>query len=54
MIVKESGILTSALADKDYIANKLQVHINPTLCAVRAFIMPFLTIEDTAQVNVST
>lgn len=53
IIVKEYANLISALADNDFIAQKVQVNVNPSMCAIKPYLIPFLGIEDLMRIDLS-
>jgi hypothetical protein len=53
VVANNSKILASALSEKDYNATKVQVNVNPSMCAIKPFLIPFLGIEDLMKIDVS-
>ena len=52
IISGNSKDLASALSAKDYSAAKIQVNVNPSMCAIKPFLIPFLGIEDLMKIDV--
>jgi hypothetical protein len=53
ILTKNSGELASSLSEKDFSASKIQVNVNPSMCAIKPFLIPFLGIEDLMKIDVS-
>jgi hypothetical protein len=53
MIAGNSKELANALSQKDFNATKMQVNVNPSMCAIKPFLIPFLGIEDLMKIDVS-
>lgn len=53
MVSKNTGELARALSEKDYNATKMQVNVNPSMCAIKPFLIPFLGIEDLMKIDIS-
>jgi len=53
VIAGNSKGLASALSEKDFNASKVQVNVNPSMCAIKPFLIPFLGIEDLMKIDVS-
>lgn len=53
VIADNSKELANALAEKDFMATKVQVNVNPSMCAIKTFLIPFLGIEDLMTIDVS-
>ena len=45
--------LASAVSEKDFAVPKIQVNVNPSMCAIKPFLIPFLGIEDLMKIDVS-
>jgi hypothetical protein len=45
--------LAGAVSKKDFSAPKIQVNVNPSMCAIKPFLIPFLGIEDLMKIDVS-
>ncbi len=45
--------LAKGLSQKDYNATKVQVNVNPSMCSIKPFLIPFLGIEDLMKIDVS-
>lgn len=53
LVMGNSKELASSVSGKDYIVPKIQVNVNPSMCAIKPFLIPFLGIEDLMKINVS-
>lgn len=45
--------LAGAVSKKDFSVPKIQVNVNPSMCAIKPFLIPFLGIEDLMKIDVS-
>jgi len=45
--------LASSVSKKDFSVPKIQVNVNPSMCAIKPFLIPFLGIEDLMKIDVS-
>lgn len=52
LVASNSKDLAKALSDKDFNASKMQVTVNPSMCAIKPFLIPFLGIEDLMKIDV--
>jgi hypothetical protein len=53
LVANNTKELANALLDKDFTATKMQVNVNPSMCTIKPFLIPFLGIEDLMKVDVS-
>jgi len=53
IIAANSKDLANALKQKDYSTAKIQVNVNPSMCTIKPFLIPFLGIEDLMKIDVS-
>jgi len=53
LIAKGSKDLASALSEQDFEATKVQVNVNPSMCAIKPFLIPFLGVEGLMCVDTS-
>ncbi len=53
LIAKNSKELASSVSGKDFSVPKIQVNVNPSMCAIKPFLIPFLGIEDLMKIDVS-
>jgi hypothetical protein len=53
LIAGNSKELASAVTGKDFTVPKIQVNVNPSMCAIKPFLIPFLGIEDLMKIDVS-
>jgi hypothetical protein len=53
MVNRNTSELATALTAKDYNATKMQVNVNPSMCAIKPFLIPFLGIEDLMKIDIS-
>lgn len=53
LVAGNSKELASAVSGKDFDVPKIQVNVNPSMCAIKPFLIPFLGIEDLMKIDVS-
>ena len=53
LVMNNSKELAGAVSGKDYVVPKIQVNVNPSMCAIKPFLIPFLGIEDLMKIDVS-
>jgi Flagellar hook-length control protein FliK len=53
LIAGHSKELASSVSSKDYSVPKIQVNVNPSMCAIKPFLIPFLGIEDLMKIDVN-
>jgi hypothetical protein len=53
LIASNSKDLANSVSAKDYTVPKIQVNVNPSMCAIKPFLIPFLGIEDLMKIDVS-
>jgi hypothetical protein len=53
LVANNTKDLATALLAKDFTATKMQVNVNPSMCTIKPFLIPFLGIEDLMKVDVS-
>ena len=50
---ERSKELAKAISEKDFIPAKVQVNVNPSMCSIKPFLIPFLGIEDLMKIDIS-
>ena len=53
LVAGNSKELASSVSGKDFLVPKIQVNVNPSMCAIKPFLIPFLGIEDLMKIDVS-
>ncbi len=53
IVAGNSKELASSVSGKDFAVPKIQVNVNPSMCAIKPFLIPFLGIEDLMKIDVS-
>ncbi|MFH1710053.1 MAG: hypothetical protein ABH860_03140 [bacterium] len=53
LVNSNSKELAGAVSGKDFLVPKIQVKVNPSMCAIKPFLIPFLGIEDLMKIDVS-
>lgn len=53
LVAGNSKDLASSVTGKDFTVPKIQVNVNPSMCAIKPFLIPFLGIEDLMKIDVS-
>ena len=53
LVVGNSKELAGSVSGKDFLVPKIQVNVNPSMCAIKPFLIPFLGIEDLMKIDVS-
>jgi len=53
LINENTKDLAQALSRKDYATTKIKVNVNPSMCSIKPFLIPFLGIEDLMKIDVS-
>jgi len=53
LIAGNSKELASSVSEKDFLVPKIKVNVNPSMCAIKPFLIPFLGIEDLMKIDVS-
>jgi hypothetical protein len=53
LVAGNSKELAGSVSGKDFLVPKIQVNVNPSMCAIKPFLIPFLGIEDLMKIDVS-
>jgi len=53
VFASRSQELAKAVSEKDFIPSKVQVNVNPSMCSIKPFLIPFLGIEDLMKIDIS-
>ncbi len=53
LVAGNSKELARSVSEKDYSVPKVQVNVNPSMCAIKPFLIPFLGIEDLMKIDVN-
>jgi len=53
LVAGNSKELASSVSGKDFTVPKIQVNVNPSMCAIKPFLIPFLGIEDLMKIDVN-
>ena len=53
LVVNNSKELANSVSSKDFTVPKIQVNVNPSMCAIKPFLIPFLGIEDLMKIDVN-
>jgi hypothetical protein len=51
IIIKGSGELKNKLFDKDFITEGFQAKVNPPMCTMKPYLIPFIGLEDLLRIN---